>query len=279
MMKNLQTHKYYYQGVKQDIKMGDNNTYGDDEESTDPIVNGKEENAEDSDDGDDKQSGGEQGTEEAESDVLQEDGTEGEADKEGKVDKGIEKKEDNEETAANENGCEIENAAGNGETVKSVPEPDKAQLKNQFQLFSKFGDKSSDGSTIKLSQSDKWFKQAGLIRPRGISTTDTGIAFRKVSKKAPKLNFMDWCKFLEEVAKTKKMNVNIIKVKLLECSKPGNTGTKIAKSAALKRLTDPSKYGGAHRQKLETLAKGKGKEGINSGKPTVRKHKKRSAKK
>ena len=44
-------------------------------------------------------------------------------------------------------------------------------------------------------------------------------------RKAPKLNFMDWCKFLEEVAKTKKMNVNIIKVKLLECSKPGNTGT------------------------------------------------------
>jgi len=38
-------------------------------------------------------------------------------------------------------------------------------------------------------------------------------------------------------------------------------------------------YGGAHRQKLETLAKGKGKEGINSGKPTVRKHKKRAAKK
>ena len=26
-------------------------------------------------------------------------------------------------------------------------------------LFSKFGDKASDGETIKLSQSDKWFKQ------------------------------------------------------------------------------------------------------------------------
>jgi len=38
-------------------------------------------------------------------------------------------------------------------------------------------------------------------------------------------------------------------------------------------------YGGAYRQKLETLAKGKGKEGINSGNPTVRKHRKRAAKK
>ena len=36
---------------------------------------------------------------------------------------------------------------------------DKAVLKSQFVLFSKFGDKASDGETIKLSQSDKWFKQ------------------------------------------------------------------------------------------------------------------------
>merc|ERR1712002_229249 len=86
-----------------------------------------------------------------------------------------------------EKGCEPESTAANGDEEEHVPEPDKAQLKNQFQLFSKFGDKSSDGSTIKLSQSDKWFKQAGIIRPRGISTTDTGIAFRKVSKKAPRL--------------------------------------------------------------------------------------------
>ena len=40
-----------------------------------------------------------------------------------------------------------------------VAHPDKALLKSQFVLFSKFGDKASDGETIKLSQSDKWFKQ------------------------------------------------------------------------------------------------------------------------
>merc|ERR1712013_2427 len=142
-----------------------------------------------------------------------------------------------------EQNCEEDNKEESNKTQDDkeiVAEPDKALLRTHFSLFSKFGDKSSDGSTIKLSQSDKWFKQAGLIRPKGISSTDTSIAFRKISKKAPKLNFMDWCKFLEEVAKTKKMNVNIIKVKLLDCSKPGNTGTKIAKSAALNRLTDPS---------------------------------------
>ena len=59
---------------------------------------------------------------------------------------------------------------------------DPALLKSQFVLFSKFGDKTADGKTIKLSQSDKWFKQAGVIQAKGVSTTDTGIAFRKVSK-------------------------------------------------------------------------------------------------
>ena len=59
---------------------------------------------------------------------------------------------------------------------------DKAALKEQFEAFAKFGDKSADGKTIKLSQSDKWFKQAKVIQPKKVSTTDTGIAFRKISK-------------------------------------------------------------------------------------------------
>ena len=57
-------------------------------------------------------------------------------------------------------------------------------LKTKFVSFSKFGDKSADGAAIKLSQSDKWFKQAGVIAAKGglMSTTDTGIAFKKISK-------------------------------------------------------------------------------------------------
>ena len=43
---------------------------------------------------------------------------------------------------------------------------------------------SADGKTIKLSQSDKWFKQAKLIEGKTgkLTTTDTGIAFKKISK-------------------------------------------------------------------------------------------------
>ena len=70
-----------------------------------------------------------------------------------------------------------------GDNNKKPTTPvNKAALKEQFEAFAKFGDKSADGKTIKLSQSDKWFKQAKVIEPKKLSTTDTGIAFRKVSK-------------------------------------------------------------------------------------------------
>ena len=68
------------------------------------------------------------------------------------------------------------------EADKKSPPVDKAALKEQFEAFAKFGDKAADGKTIKLSQSDKWFKQAGVIQAKGVTTTDTGIAFRKVAK-------------------------------------------------------------------------------------------------
>ena len=60
-----------------------------------------------------------------------------------------------------------------------------ATLRTQFSVFAKFGDTAADGKTIKLSQSDKWFRQAGLITRDArdsITTTDTGIAFKKVAK-------------------------------------------------------------------------------------------------
>ena len=70
----------------------------------------------------------------------------------------------------------------NGARPSSGSSSDKAALKEQFESFAKFGDKSADGKTIKLSQSDKWFKQANVIDGKKITTTDTGIAFRKISK-------------------------------------------------------------------------------------------------
>lgn len=52
-------------------------------------------------------------------------------------------------------------------------------LEQQFENFSKFGDTKSDGTTITLTQADKWMKQAKVIDGKKITTTDTGIAFNK----------------------------------------------------------------------------------------------------
>ncbi|XP_040573133.1 tubulin polymerization-promoting protein homolog [Lepeophtheirus salmonis] len=139
---------------------------------------------------------------------------------------------------------------------------DKKAFKEQFEAYSKFGDKSSDGKTIKLSQGDKWFKQAKLFDGKKLSTTDTGIAFRKVGKNAVKLSFTDWNKYLDELSSTKKMSSDTIKSKLTLCGKPGlSKTTSVTKSPALDRLTDPSRYGGTHKERFDTTGKGKGKVG------------------
>ena len=40
-------------------------------------------------------------------------------------------------------------------------EKELEKLNAQFKMFSKFGNRAADGSSIKLSQSDKWFRQVG----------------------------------------------------------------------------------------------------------------------
>ena len=84
------------------------------------------------------------------------------------------------ETKQENNNAEIAKECGKNDT--DAPEVDKDALKEQFESYGKFGDKAADGKTIKLSQSDKWFKQAKVIDGKNITTTDTGIAFRKISK-------------------------------------------------------------------------------------------------
>jgi len=102
---------------------------------------------------------------------------------------------------------------------------DDNRLRDRFQLYSMVGDRLSDGTSIRLSQSDKWFKEAGIINKEGFSTTDTDIAFRKISKKAQKINFVDWIGFLENLASAKNCDVKDIKNKLVECEGPHSIGT------------------------------------------------------
>jgi hypothetical protein len=75
------------------------------------------------------------------------------------------------------------------ETPSSTPAtpPGKSapSFKAQFQAFSKFGDTKSDGRHITLSQSDKWMKQARVVDGKKITTTDTGIYFKKLKYVTP----------------------------------------------------------------------------------------------
>lgn len=88
-----------------------------------------------------------------------------------------------------------------------------------FRAFAKFGDPKSDGKHITLSNSDKWMKQAKVIDGKKITTTDTGIYFKKL--KSQKVGIEDYKKFLEDLAKNKKIDVEEIKNKLANCGQPG----------------------------------------------------------
>jgi hypothetical protein len=132
-----------------------------------------------------------------------------------------------------------------------------SDLKEQFKIFSKFGVAAADGKTITLTQSDKWMKQAKVIDGKKITTTDTGIIYKKQRK--PKLDFDGYCKFLEDLAKNKKVDVDEMKSNLLACDAPDISGTTVAqKSGGVQRLTDTSKYTGASKQRFDKSGKGKG---------------------
>lgn len=127
-----------------------------------------------------------------------------------------------------------------------------------FKAFSKFGDPKSDGKLITLSQSDKWMKQAKVIDGRKITTTDTGIYFKK--HKSMKLGIEQYKAFLDEFAKAKKVDLAEMKKKMATCGPPGVTSSTAAGKAAsaVDRLTDVSKYTGSHKQRFDQTGKGKG---------------------
>ncbi|XP_055534048.1 tubulin polymerization-promoting protein homolog [Wyeomyia smithii] len=141
-------------------------------------------------------------------------------------------------------------------TASAAAPVSTAAFKEQFKAFSKFGDTKSDGKHLTLSQSDKWMKQAKVIDKK-ISTTDTGIHFKKL--KSMKLTFEDYNKFLEDLAKTKKVELEEIKSKMANCGAPGVHNATPGKAAeTVARLTDTSRYTGSHKQRFDESGKGKG---------------------
>lgn len=116
----------------------------------------------------------------------------------------------------------IENGSGEAPKSPVPPNPDGSTFEENFKAFAKFGDPKSDGKQITLSNSDKWMKQAKVIDGKKITTTDTGIYFKKL--KSLKVNISSYKTFLEDLAKNKKIEVQEIKNKMASCGQPGHHG-------------------------------------------------------
>ena len=55
-------------------------------------------------------------------------------------------------------------------------------LRELFVYYARLGEHGASGKQISLNQSDKWLKQSDVIDNWNVTTTDTAIAFRKISR-------------------------------------------------------------------------------------------------
>ncbi|CAG9840113.1 unnamed protein product [Diabrotica balteata] len=76
--------------------------------------------------------------------------------------------------------------------------------------------------TIHLKQIDFWFKQAGVIS-KDLTRTDTGLAYSKFQVKG--ILFADFLTMLDDLAASKELSVEDIKIQLQSCGLPGASKT------------------------------------------------------
>ena len=55
-------------------------------------------------------------------------------------------------------------------------------LRELFVYYARLGEHGASGQHISLNQSDKWLKKSDVIDNWNVTTTDTAIAFRKISR-------------------------------------------------------------------------------------------------
>ena len=144
------------------------------------------------------------------------------------------------------------------------------EMKKRWEAFTKFGAATATEMTGK--NFDKWLKDAGIIDSKNITTTMTGIAFSKVAGPKKKTNFSETKQVIVNVAqdraknskrevqeeideicqKLERLNAPVIK-NVAKTSTPGDS--------VYSRLTDHTKYTGAHKERFDAEGKGRGKAG------------------
>ena len=101
-------------------------------------------------------------------------------------------------------------------------------IPSHFKIFSTFGDSGSSGRQITLSQSDRWLRQAKVIDGWNLTTIDTVIAFRKISKGSIWLEYESCRVFLDYLSKQKHLNISEVIEKLEVCGRPSFNSLKIS---------------------------------------------------
>ena len=76
-------------------------------------------------------------------------------------------------------------------------------LQEQFRAFSLHGDRRGSGTQLTLSQSDKWLRQSEIIDGRLVTTTDSAILWRRMSKSHIWMNFHEWLSYIELLAQVR----------------------------------------------------------------------------
>ncbi|KAI1731509.1 p25-alpha domain-containing protein [Ditylenchus destructor] len=161
-------------------------------------------------------------------------------------------------------------SANNDKLNYEVKFKDPKEMKRRWEAFTKFGAATATEMTGK--NFDKWLKDAGVIDAKSITTTMTGIAFSKIAGPKKKANYTETKQIIATVAQDKakasKRDIQeeiddiCAKLERLEApvvknvSKPNTEG-----GSVYSRLTDHTKYTGAHKERFDAEGKGRGKAG------------------
>ncbi|XP_051234165.1 tubulin polymerization-promoting protein family member 3 isoform X1 [Dicentrarchus labrax] len=145
---------------------------------------------------------------------------------------------------------------------------DMEQLLTSFRKFAIHGDTKATGKELNGKNWAKLCKDCKIIDGKNVTATDVDIVFSKVKQKTSRvITYEEFRRALDELGpkrfkgQSKEEALESI-FRLVEGKEPSNAGvTKVAKTAAVDRLTDASRYTGSHKERFDQSGKGKGREG------------------
>lgn len=143
-----------------------------------------------------------------------------------------------------------------------------AEVEASFRKFAVHGDTKATGKEMNGKNFVKLCKDSKVIDGKNVTSTDVDIVFSKVKAKTARvITFDQFTQAMSELApkrfkgKSQEEAVQLL-YGLIAGKEPANIGvTKVAKAAAVDRLTDSSKYTGSHKERFDASGKGKGRDG------------------